>query len=158
MVKIDSHKIVYLLINLFLDIQSVILPKKSYFQSLGIKVDDIIEYIQHFSEAVIPQYRKKREYLLSIFAKHEIDSNNPYNKKIFKRIESGSYLLNPDMQLMYSDKWISVSSITENQDISKDEIIKHSLVKQQKENEEFRKKYEKEKKKMEKNKKRKWGW
>jgi len=153
--KIDSHKIEYLLINLFLAIQSVILPKKRYFQSLGIKVDDIIENIQHFSEAVIPQYRKKREYLLSIFAKHEVDSNNPYNKKIFKRIDRGSYTLNPDMQLMYTDRWISVNTIMGNQDISKDEIIKHSLVKQQKENEEYRKKYEKVKKKRE---KKGWRW
>jgi hypothetical protein len=90
LIKIDSHKIEYLLINFFIAVQSVILQKKMHYQPMGILVDDINGNIQHFSEAVIPQYRKKREYLLSILAKHEIDSNNPYNKKIFKRMGRGS--------------------------------------------------------------------
>lgn len=153
LIKIDSHKIEYLLINLFIAVQSVILQKKRHYQTMGILIDDIITNIQHFSEAVIPQYRKRREYLLSLFAKHEVDSNNPYNKKIFKRIARGNYLLNPVLQILYSEQWISVSSITGNQDISEEEIIKHSVEKQKKEWEEYRKKFEKERKKREK-----WGW
>jgi len=122
---------------------------------MGIKIDDIVDNIQHFSETVIPQYRKKREYLLSLLAKHEVDSNNPYNKKIFKRIDRGSYLLNPGLQIQYDEKWISVSSITGNQDVSEEEIIKHSIEKQKKEWEEYRKKFEKERKKRERER---WGW
>jgi hypothetical protein len=155
LIKIDSHKIEYLLINLFIAVQSVILRKKMHYQAMGIMIDDIIGNIQHFSEAVIPQYRKKREYLLSLLAKHEIGSNNPYNKKIFKRIERGSYLLNPVLQILRNEQWVSVSSITGNQDISEDEIIKHSFEKQKKEFEEFRKKAEKEKKRRERER---WGW
>lgn len=157
LIKIDSHKIEYLLINLFIAVQSVILRKKEYYQSLGVKIDDILGNIQHFSEAVLPQYRKKREYLLSILAKHEIDSNNPYNKKIFKRINRGSYQLNPALQILHDEKWISVSAITGNQDISEDEIRQHSFEKYQKEWEEFRKKFEKDKKKRERERE-KWGW
>jgi len=149
LIKIDSHKIEYLLINFFIAVQSVILQKKRHHQSMGILVDDIIGNIQHFSEAVIPQYRKKREYLLSILAKHEIDSNNPYNKEIFKRMGRGSYRLNPGLQILHDENWISVSTISGNQDISEDEIRKHSWEKQRKEFEEFRIKYEKEKKKRE---------
>jgi len=136
LIKIDSHKIEYLLINLFIAVQSVILRKKRHYQTMGILIDDIISNIQHFSEAVIPQYRKRREYLLSLFAKHEVDGNNPYNKKIFKRIARGNYLLNPGLQILYSEQWISVSSITGNQDVSEEEIIKHSVEKQKKEWEE----------------------
>jgi len=149
LVKIDSRNIEYLLINLFIAVQSMILQKKRHYQAMGILIDDIINNIQHFSEAVIPQYRKRREYLLSLLAKHEVDSNNPYNKKIFKRIARGSYLLNPGLQILYNGQWISVNSITGNQDISEDEIIKHSVEKQKKEWEEYLKKYEKERKKRE---------
>ena len=155
LIKIDSHKIEYLLINFFIAVQSVILRKKRHYQSMGIKIDDIVDNIQHFSETVIPQYRKKREYLLSLLAKHEVDSNNPYNKKIFKRIDRGSYLLNPGLQIQYDEKWISLSSISDNQDISEDEIIKHSIEKQKKEWEEYRKKFEKERKKRGRER---WGW
>ncbi|HQK71360.1 MAG TPA: hypothetical protein PL101_09640 [Bacteroidales bacterium] len=77
LIKIDSHCSEYLLINLLIAIQSVILLKKEFFHSMGIKMDDTLGNIQNFSEAVIPAYQKKREYLLSVFARHEIDSNNP---------------------------------------------------------------------------------
>ena len=155
LIKIDSHKIEYLLINLFIAVQPVIIRQKRHYQAMGIKIDDIIDNIQHFSESVIPLYRKKREYLLSLLAKHEVDGKNPYNKKIFKRVERGNYLLNPGLQIMCNGQWISVSSISGNQDISEEEIIKHSVEKQKKEFEEFRKKFEKEKKKRERER---WGW
>ncbi|HUX56085.1 MAG TPA: UvrD-helicase domain-containing protein [Bacteroidales bacterium] len=153
LIKIDSHKIEYLLINLFVAVQSVILQKKRHYQSMGIKIDDIIGNIQHFSEAIIPRYRKKREYLLSLLARHEVDSKNPYNKKIFKRIDRGNYLLNPGLQILCNEQWMSVSGIFGNQDVSENEIVKHSVEKQKKEFEEYRKKMEKERKKREK-----WGW
>ena len=155
LIKIDSHKIEYLLINLFIAVQPVILRKKRHYQSMGIRIDDIVDNLQYFSEAVITKNRKKREYLLSLLAKHEVDSNNPYNKKLFKRIERGSYLLNPGLQIMYNEQWTAVSSISGNQDISEDEIREHSLEKQKREFEEHRKKFEKERKKRERER---WGW
>jgi hypothetical protein len=155
LVKIDSHKIEFLLINLFVAVQSVILQKKSHYQSMGILVDDITGNIQYFSDAVIQKNRKKREYLLSLFAKHEVDSNNQYNKKIFKRVGRGCYILNPNLQILHNEEWISVSAISGNQDISEDEIRKHSLEKQKKYFEELQKKHEKEKKKRERER---WGW
>jgi len=154
LIKIDSHKIEYLLINLFVAVQSVILLKKRHYQSMGIKIDDIIGNIQYFSESVIPQYRKKREYLLALLAKHEVDGKNPYNKKIFKRVDRGNYVLNPGLQNLCNEQWISVSSISGNQDISENEIKEHSLKKQAKEFEEYRKKTEKERKKRERER---WG-
>ena len=155
LIKIDSHKTEYLLINLFISIQSVVLQKKRHYQSLGIMVDDIIGNIEHFSETVITKKRKNRQYLLSIFARHEVDSNNPYNKKIFKRVGRGSYLLNPELKIFCNEEWISVSTISGNQDISEDEIKKHSREKQKKEFEEFQKRVEKEKKKRDRER---WGW
>jgi hypothetical protein len=155
LIKIDSHKVEFLLINLFVAVQSVIIQKKRHYQSMGILVDDIIGNIQHFSEAVIRKNRKKREYLLSLLAKHEADSNNPYNKKIFIRVGRGCYVLNPDLKILYNEEWISVSSISENQDISETEIKKHSLEKQRRYYDEQQKKYEKERKKRERER---WGW
>lgn len=155
LIKIDSHKIEYLLINLFIAVQPMILRKKRHYQSMGIRIDDIVDNLQYFSEAVITKNRKKREYLLSLLAKHEVDSNNPYNKKLFKRIDRGAYLLNPGLQIMYNEQWTAVSSISGNQDISEDEIIEHSLEKQKREFEEQRKKIEKEMKKRERDR---WGW
>ncbi len=153
MIKIDSHKIEYLIINLFIAVQSVILQSKSYYEAMGIKIDDLIGNIQHFSTAVILPYRKKREYLLSLFAKHEIDSRNQYNKKIFKRVSRGYYLLNPEMHILCNEKWISVADIFGSHDLSPDEIRDHAWKKAVKEAEENHKKMQKEMKKRDK-----YGW
>ncbi len=155
LVKIDSSKTEYLVINLFIAVQSVIIRKKSHFQALGVRTDDMIDSLQNFSEAVIPGYRKKREYLLALFAKHEVDSSNQYNKKIFKRIARGTYILNPEMQILTNERWVSVKSITRSQDVSEEDIIKHSTEKMKKEWEEYSAKMESDRKKRE---KRGWDW
>jgi hypothetical protein len=153
LIKIDSHKIEYLLINLFIAVQSMIIQTKQYHEEMGVKVDDLIGNIQHFSVAVMPAYRKKREYLLSLLAKHELGSLNQYNKKIFKRISRGYYLLNPELKILHNEEWTSIAGIFESHDLSHAEIREQAWKKAVKEAEEHRKKMEKEMKKRDK-----WGW
>jgi hypothetical protein len=149
LIKIDAHKIEYLLINLLVAVQSGILQTKRYAEIPGVKVDDIFSNIQHFSETLMPAFRKKREYLLSILAKHEVDSKNPYNKKIFKRLDRGYYILSTGMQLWVGEQWLSVNDIIKSQDISDQELSDHLFEKERKRVEEFRKKLEKERKERE---------
>jgi len=149
LIKIDTHKIEYLLINLFLAVQTNILQTKRHYEAFGVKIDDLIGRIQHFSETVLPAFRKKREYLLAVLAKHEADSKNPYNKKIFIRIDRGHYLLNPNLLIWNNEQWIPVIDLVENPGISIDEIQAHSVEKQKNEYEEWRKKLEKERRRQE---------
>lgn len=153
LIKIDAHKVEYLLINLFIAVQQVILQKKSYYEEMGVKVDDLLGSIQHFSGAVVPPHRKKREYLLSLLAKHEVDSNNPYNKKLFKRVSRGYYLLNPALSILIDGQWVSVAEIFGSTDLSDDEIRQNALQLAEKEVREYHKKLEKETKRREK-----WKW
>ena len=153
LVKIDSHKVEYLLVNLFAVVQPMILQKKLFHEEMGIKVDDLIGNLQHFSDAVLPPHRKKREYLLSLLAKHEMNSSNPYNKKIFKRISRGNYQLNPSLSLLIDDQWISVADLFKSRDLSEEEIREHAWQREVKEMEAYRKKIDKEMKQREK-----WGW
>jgi hypothetical protein len=152
LIKIDSRKVEYLLINLFMAVQPVILQKKLFYEEMGVKVDDLIGNMQHFPGSVVPPYRKKREYLLSLLAKHEIDSANPYNKKIFKRVSRGYYVLNPGLSVLLDDQWVSVVDIFKSRDFSEDEIRDHAWQKNLKEMEAFHKKIERDIKKREK-----WG-
>lgn len=153
LIKIDSHKVEYLLINLFAAVQSVIVQTKEYYEDIGVRVDDLLGNIQHFSGAILPPHRKKREYLLSLLAKHEVESNNPYNKKIFKRISRGCYVLNPGLEIQCNEQWISMSDILRIQEISEEEIKKQAWQKAVKETEERRKKLAKERKRRER-----WDW
>ncbi len=149
LIKIDPHKVEYLLVNLFIAVQSSIQQSKDYYQAIGIRVDDFFEKLQDFPGNVLPPYRKKREYWLAILAKHEIDGNNPYNKRLFERIERGVYVLNPHMQVRCMGDWILVSDIINSQGISLEDMISHSKEKHKKEMEESRRSWEKQRKKFE---------
>ena len=68
------------------------------------------------------KYRRAENYESergSIFRKYY-----QYNKKIFKRIARGTYILNPKMQILINDKWVSVKGITGSQEVSVEEIIR----------------------------------
>ena len=131
----------------------MILQKKLFHEEMGVKVDDLIENMQHFSDAVLPPHRKKRQYLLSLLAKHEIDSANPYNKKIFKRISRGNYQLNPGLSVLIDEQWISVADIFNSRDLSEVEIREHARQREVKEMEAYRKKVERKIKQRDK-----WRW
>ncbi len=151
LIKIDPHKIEFFLINLFIAIQTVVLQNKHFYLAMGINMEDILEKIEHFSGAVLPEYRKRREYLLALLAKHEVQSNNPYNKQIFKRVERGHYTLNPNLKIWSDGRWMTTDEIFANYDISIKEIKNYKMEKHVKEMEEWTRKFEQEKQKRERN-------
>ncbi len=68
--------------------------------ALGLSMDDIMTFIAALPNAVLPEYRRKRNYVNSILAKNEVNRDDPYNRKLFKRTARGIYIVNPDLQLM----------------------------------------------------------
>jgi len=150
LIKIDPHKAEFLMVNLFIAMQSSIMQTKHHFQAQGLLVDDLLSHIREFPESVLLAYRKKREYWLALLAKHETGSNNPYNKKLFYRVQRGAYILNSSMQIRFVDTWMPVHEIINSQGISLNDIMTHSVEKQQKKIEESKRRWEKEQKKLEK--------
>ncbi|MFH1160253.1 MAG: UvrD-helicase domain-containing protein [bacterium] len=149
LIKIDPHKIEYLMVHLFIAVQSTIVQSKRHYEGYGIRVDDFLLRLEGFPENILPDYRKKRGYWLALLAKHETGSHNPYNKKLFSRIERGVYILNPRMLIRYRDSWTPVQDIIDSQGINLQDLKEHSMDKQRKEMEEWSRKFEKERKKRE---------
>ena len=143
LVKLDPHKIEFFLINLFIAVQTVVLQNKPHWVALGINSEDIISKVQHFSEVVLPPFRKRKEYLLSLLAKHEVNSNSIYNKKIFNRVGRGHYQLNAGLQIWCNETWMTIGEIFSNYDLSEKEMKDHQLNKHIKEMNEWTRKYEK---------------
>ena len=75
-------------------------------------MDDVINATASFPYLILPQYRKKRNYLNAILSKNEIDRNDPYNKKLFLRLFRGTYVLNLDLEILVDeDSWMNVYDI-----------------------------------------------
>jgi len=149
LIKIDPHKIEFFMLQFFIAVQSSIQQTKFFMDAIGIRVDDFIEKLREFPDNVLPAYRKKREYWLALLAKHEKDGNNPYCKKLFRRLERGVYILNPVLQIRIGDAWMPMEDLIKSLGISMEEMRIHQTLKFEKELEENQRKREKERKKRE---------
>jgi hypothetical protein len=58
-------------------------------------MDDVMKFVECIPDEILPLYRRQRSYVNSVLAGNEIDSNNASNKKLFKRLRRGWYIVNP---------------------------------------------------------------
>ena len=127
LVKIGNHLMEFYLVNFLVAAQSEIVQKKqkkaiSMFSDIelnyisrerremllnsqlkapetnAVKMDDLMAFIEKMPKQILPEYRRKRQYVNSILASNEVDRAFIYNKKLFKRIARGCYVLNPDIR------------------------------------------------------------
>ena len=54
-------------------------------------MDDFMQFIEEMPSSLLPEYRRKRQYVNSILSKHEVDRDDPYNRKLFARRSRGCY-------------------------------------------------------------------
>jgi hypothetical protein len=112
LIVVPSRKFEYILVNFFL----AILPQvmKSHFNSVkpffhrGLDAKTIENKIHNYPQNMVPAFRKKRNYISAMLAKNEIESNQPYNNKLFYRISRGIYILAPEIEILVFDRWQNV--------------------------------------------------
>ena len=112
LIKIDNHLMEFFMFN----VMRSILPEKCSEEcsedcfSPGFSAADFVEGLKYFPNNVLLERRKKRNYISGILSKNEVSSNNPYNRKIFKRTIRGYYILNPDLEIKgnNNNKWVKV--------------------------------------------------
>ena len=112
LIKLDKSRTEFLLVNLMLSILEpdfCIMRKRDLFKKKVVFwVSDLYKTIQIFPEVLVKEFRKKRSYIASILAKNEVNSNNPYNRKLFLRARRGMYILNPALKIKQGDRWLNV--------------------------------------------------
>ncbi|MEM1124768.1 MAG: ankyrin repeat domain-containing protein, partial [Bacteroidota bacterium] len=64
-------------------------------------MDDFMEIIEEMPPAILPDYRRKRQYVNSILSKNEVSRKDPYNKKLFIRRSRGCYDLLPEAKISW---------------------------------------------------------
>ena len=69
---------------------------------------DFVEVLQPFPDAVVPERRKKRAYISSILSKNEVDRDDKYNRKLFRRIKHGHYIINPKLAVWVEGEWRNI--------------------------------------------------
>ena len=71
----------------------------------GFTAQELEQYLGCLPASVLMERRKRRSYISSILSKNEVSRDDPYNRKLFKRIMRGHYVVNPDLKIRRSGGW-----------------------------------------------------
>lgn len=64
-------------------------------------IGDFLEVIEEIPAPILPDYRRKRQYVSGILSKNERDRDDKYNKHFLIRRSRGRYDLNPAAELRW---------------------------------------------------------
>lgn len=107
LLKIDNNQGEFLLFHISF---STLHHRINYqrYENVPLTAVELAEIAAALSDSIIPDYRKKRAYISALLSKNEIDSNNPYCKKLFRRKRTGHYILNPKLAIRRKEEWIDI--------------------------------------------------
>jgi hypothetical protein len=109
LIKIDSRLGEFLLFHIFFaTLRSRI--NRQYVDLVPFTAVELAEVVSYLPDSVMPEYRKRRSYISALLSKNEVDSANPYCRKLFKRKRTGHYILNPKLAIRVKDNWMDVYS------------------------------------------------
>jgi ankyrin repeat protein len=108
LIKIDNRLMEFFVLNMI--IGTFLHKKRRSGELYAFSTQDFIEPLSHFPEQVLPERRKKRSYISSIFSKNEVSSLNPYNRQLFLRVARGYYILNTNLEIRTEEGWVKLKS------------------------------------------------
>jgi hypothetical protein len=108
MIKIDNKLMEFFLLNSMICQLQDLLRNEASWKMPSFETATFLSALQYFPNHVIAEYRKKRPYLSAILSKNEIKRQDPYNRKLFVRIERGRYIINPNLEIAIQDNWVNI--------------------------------------------------
>lgn len=100
-IKISERSMEYFLLHYIIAVRDLLIAPNDPADMQGLTMNEFVEFIEEMPSNILPDYRRKRQYINSILAKNEIDRADPYNKKLFIRVSRGCYNIHPDVELSY---------------------------------------------------------
>ncbi len=71
----------------------------------GFTAPVLADYASRLPNGVLPERRKRREYISSVLAKNEVERADPYNRQLFVRTKRGHYVVNPALKVKVGEQW-----------------------------------------------------
>ncbi len=93
MVKLNPTSMLYFMIYALKIISKI----PNFRTQEGFAIADFVDFFEFLPDAIIPEKRKKRQYINSLLANNEVERDYMYNRFIFKRVGHGIYNINPDL-------------------------------------------------------------
>ena len=116
LIKLDKRLMGLFILNLMFALFYRVLGEAAG-QREGFTAKDLTGRVQVLPDTVLPERRKRQQYISSILSNNEVDRDSPYNRKLFKRIRRGHYIINPQLKLRQGDEWASIHSLLKLEDL-----------------------------------------
>jgi hypothetical protein len=107
LVKVDAHRIEYVLFQLMYALQRDHLLG-SFVWRLGMRSRHLLAAAERLPASALRPDRKRREYLNGVLARNEATRDSPYNRRLFLRLSHGYYVLNPEIELRRGEDFVPV--------------------------------------------------
>ncbi|MCB9295990.1 MAG: hypothetical protein H6559_23125 [Lewinellaceae bacterium] len=91
----------FFLLNMLNAIRLDVFGPKDSLHEQCLLMDDFMLFIEEMPRGLLPDYRRKRQYVNSILSKNEVDRDDPYNKKLFVRRARGCYDILPGAEVSW---------------------------------------------------------
>ena len=108
LLKLDKHLMEFLMLNLMIAMFYTRLGENVAREGGAFSSGDFVEVLNSFPDTVVPARRKKRAYISSILSKNEVDRDDKYNRKLFRRLKHGHYIVNPKLAAWVEGEWRNI--------------------------------------------------
>ena len=109
LIKLDNRLMEFLMLNLMIAMFYTHLGEKvASFRSGAFTSGDFVDVLSQFPDSVLPERRKKRAYISSILSKNEVNREGSYNRKLFRRLKQGNYIINPKLSVWVEGSWRNI--------------------------------------------------
>ena len=107
LVKLDAHLIEFFLFKAMLALMQHRLNYPKWWR-VGLSVEDFERPATAFPEGVLPERRRRRQYLSGVLARNENSREYAHNRRLFARTSRGFYVLNPGLSWRGRDGWTPI--------------------------------------------------
>jgi len=66
----------------------------------------LADLVADLPEQILPEKRQRQQYISGVLSGNEIERDAPYNRRLFKRIRRGEYIINPNLKLRVQGAWV----------------------------------------------------
>ncbi|MBL4911350.1 MAG: PhoH family protein [Alteromonadaceae bacterium] len=108
--KLDDHNMFGFLVNVFFSLWYGYLPNQLS-RGEAITAANLCQMLAKLPDAVLPPMKKKQAYISRYLSSNEVDRNDANNRKLFKRLKRGHYILNPQLKIRQGDNWLPLQQV-----------------------------------------------
>ncbi len=108
LIKLLRHTMEYTLLNIMMANFHHIVAEAWFMSRKTFNAENLTRILASFPDSVLPPHRKKRPYISAMLSKNERCRDEQYNRKIFKRVRRGQYVINQNVSIRVQNEWINI--------------------------------------------------